>query len=60
MELTLVWKPPGGLREDFLYIADIELNHNSHQKCFTKERLITCYHFMYINVYHVMFTIVIK
>jgi len=50
---TCVWKPPGGLSDDFLYVADIELIYNSHQKCFTKKRLIPCYHFMYINVYHV-------
>jgi hypothetical protein len=36
-----VWKPPGGLSEDFLYVADIELIYNSHQKCFTKERFTT-------------------
>jgi hypothetical protein len=48
-----MWKPPGELSEDFLYVTDIELIYCSHQKCFTKERLTTCYHFMYINVYHV-------
>jgi hypothetical protein len=50
---TCGWKPPGGLSEDFLYVADIDLIYNSHQKYFIKKRLITCYHFMYIKVYHV-------
>jgi hypothetical protein len=50
---TCVWKPPSGLNEDFLYVADIELIFNPHQKYFLKERLITCYPFMYINVHHV-------
>jgi hypothetical protein len=48
-----VWKPPSGLSEDFLYVADMKLIYNSHQKYFTKEKLITCYHFMYINVHDV-------
>jgi hypothetical protein len=47
-----VWKPPGGLSEDFLYVADVELIYNSHQKCFSRERFTTCYHFLYINVHH--------
>jgi hypothetical protein len=47
-----MWKPPSGLSEDFLYVADIELIYNSHQKCFTKERFTTYYQFMYINVHH--------
>jgi hypothetical protein len=47
---TYVWKPPDGFSEDFLYIVDIELIYNSHKKCFTKERLITGYHFMYVIV----------
>jgi hypothetical protein len=34
-----VWKPPGGLSEDFLYVANVELIYNSHQKYFTRERL---------------------
>jgi hypothetical protein len=50
---TCVRKPPGGFSEDFLYVADIELIYNSHQKYFTKERFITYYHLTYKNGYHV-------
>jgi hypothetical protein len=28
---TCAWKPPGGLSEDFLYVADIELFKTSNQ-----------------------------
>jgi hypothetical protein len=46
-----VWKPPGVLSEDFLNVVDLEF-FIAFTKCFTKQRLIICYHFMYINVTH--------
>jgi hypothetical protein len=47
-----VWKPPGGLSEDFLYVTNVELIYNSHKKIFYKGKITTCYHFLYINVHH--------
>jgi hypothetical protein len=44
---TCVWKPPGGLSEDFLYVADIELIHNS-QKMFYKGKT---YNLLSFHVY---------
>ena len=53
-----MWKPPGGLNEDFLNIADIEFIRNFHPKYFTMEKLITCYDVY--NGHHVNVGLVIK
>jgi hypothetical protein len=42
----------GWAQRGFYLSADIEFIENFHQECSSKERLITCYHFMYINVLH--------
>ena len=47
---TCVWKPSGGLSEDFLNVADIEFIQNFHKMFMERKRLTACYHFMYINI----------
>ena len=49
---TCVRESPGGFSEDFLNVADIELLITFTKKCFTKERIIICYHSMYVDAPH--------
>ena len=57
---TGVWKPPGGLSEDFPLRdgRSMLFNYTSDQNCFTKKIVITCYHFMYtIKFIFLMFSL---
>jgi hypothetical protein len=55
-----VWKPPGGLSENFLCDAEYSLFIKTLTKSFTRKILLICYHFMKLNVPHVNVQVVIK
>jgi hypothetical protein len=44
-----VWNPPGGLSEEFLYIADIELIYNPHQNHVLERK---AYNLLHPHVYN--------
>ena len=59
VELHLCVETSWWAQRGFPDAADVEFIQNFLKKCFAKEKLIICYHSLYVNVPHVALNLVV-